>query len=63
MKVAMAFVFALAVTMVAVAFVQAESYSQSKSPRDEPNFKPVITKETVDGREVETIEFRSRLAG
>ena len=31
-------------------------------PIDEPNFKPTITKITENGKELEIIEFRSKIA-
>lgn len=62
MKIAIVLVLVFAATLVSVVFIQAESYSQSKLPKDEPNFKPEITKEIIDGRVVEIIEFKSRLA-
>lgn len=31
------------------------------SPIDEPNFKPTITKITENGRELEIIEFKSKI--
>jgi hypothetical protein len=31
------------------------------SPIDEPNFKPTITKITEDGRNLEIIEFKSKI--
>ena len=42
---------------------QAESVAETRrSPSEEPNFKPEITRQIIDGREVEIIEFKSKFA-
>lgn len=47
------------VSIVTVAYVQAEL--GKILPKDEPNFKPTITNGTYNGKDVEIIEFKSKL--
>ena len=50
------------VSIVTVAYVQADLNPLGKIlPKDEPNFKPTITNGTFNGKDVEIIEFKSRL--
>lgn len=56
---------ALILLVAASAFVVIELHYASAegkiSPIDEPNFKPTITKITENGRELEIIEFKSKI--
>lgn len=45
-----------------IAYVDADSDQNRKSLRDEPNFYPKVTSENINGKTVEIIEFRSKLA-
>ncbi|TVL97623.1 MAG: hypothetical protein CV087_22130 [Candidatus Brocadia sp. WS118] len=56
---ALAIVCAIAAS---IAYVDADSDQSRKSLRDEPNFYPKVTSEKIDGKIVEIIEFRSKLA-
>lgn len=48
--------------VTSAAYVEADSNQDRKSLREEPNFYPKITSEKINGKTVETIEFKSRLA-
>ena len=56
---------ALMVLVAASVFVILELNQASADgkilPRDEPNFKPKITKITENGKELEIIEFKSKI--
>ena len=50
------------VSIATVVYVHAELNPLGKIlPKDEPNFKPTITNGTFNGKDVEIIEFKSRL--
>jgi len=50
------------VSIATVVYVYAESNPPGQIlPKDEPNFKPTITKGTFNGKDVEIIEFKSKL--
>jgi hypothetical protein len=57
---------ALALLVIASIFVTVElnhAFAEGKLlPKDEPNFKPTITKIVENGRNLEIIEFKSKLA-
>lgn len=61
MKVALLLIVMIAITIATVTYVSADAISKTL-PKDEPNFKPKITHEIIDGRDVEIIEFRSKFA-
>jgi hypothetical protein len=56
---------AILLLVAASAFVIIElNYATAEgkiSPIDEPNFKPTITKVTENGKELEIIEFKSKI--
>jgi hypothetical protein len=35
--------------------------SDENEPQDQPNFKPKVTKETINGKNVEIVEFKCKL--
>lgn len=56
---------ALIILVVASVFVMMELNQASADgkilPKDEPNFKPKITKITENGKDLEIIEFKSKI--
>jgi len=58
-------VLVMLLLVAALAFVIVElNYATAEgklSPIDEPNFKPTITKITENGRNLEIIEFKSKI--
>jgi hypothetical protein len=55
----------LAIMLTLTVFIVVNVYALADSkvqPKDEPNFKPTITKGTFNGKDVEIIEFKSKLA-
>jgi hypothetical protein len=61
MKAYVILVMMLAMTIFTVADVYAESGSKVP-PKDQPNFHPKITKEKIDGKNLEIVEFQCKLA-
>jgi hypothetical protein len=59
MKFAILILVIFLVSVVTVAYVQAEI--DKILPKDVPNFKPTITNGTYNGKDVEIIEFKSKL--
>jgi hypothetical protein len=59
MKVAILILAIFLVSVVTVAYVNAEL--GKILPKDEPNFHPTITNGTYNGKDVEIIEFKSKL--
>lgn len=63
MKTAVLFLLVIVgVVVTSVAYVEADSNQDRKSLREEPNFYPKVTSEKINGKIVEIIEFRSKLA-
>ncbi|WP_268543609.1 hypothetical protein [Candidatus Nitrosotenuis cloacae] len=63
MKTAVLFLLVIVgVVVTSVAYVEADSNQDRKSLREEPNFYPKVTSEKINGKIVEVIEFRSKLA-
>lgn len=56
---------ALIILVAASVFVMMELNQASADgkilPKDEPNFKPMITKITENGKDLEIIEFKSKI--
>ena len=51
-----------AVSITTIVYVYAESHPLDQIlPKDEPNFKPTISQGTFNGKDVEIIEFKSKL--
>ncbi|HXV66193.1 MAG TPA: hypothetical protein VD731_03035 [Nitrosopumilaceae archaeon] len=62
MKFAILLLAIFAVSITTIVYVNAESHSLGQIlPKDEPNFKPTISKGTFNGKDVEIIEFKSKL--
>jgi hypothetical protein len=61
MKAYMILVMMLVMTIFTVADVYAESGSKVP-PKDQTNFHPKITKEKIDGKNLEIVEFQCKLA-
>jgi hypothetical protein len=59
MKFAILILAIFLVSVVTVAYVNAEL--AKILPKDEPNFKPTITNGTYNGKDVQIIEFKSKL--
>lgn len=59
MKFAILILAIFLVSVVTVAYVNAEL--GKILPKDEPNFKPTITNGTYNGKDVQIIEFKSKL--
>jgi hypothetical protein len=59
MKVAILILAIFLVSVATVAYVNAEL--GKTLPKDEPNFKPTITNGTYNGKDVQIIEFKSKL--
>jgi len=50
------------VSIATVVYVYADSIPLNQIlPKDEPNFKPTISTGTFDGKEVQIIEFKSKI--
>jgi hypothetical protein len=61
MKTIILLIFLFAVIVATVTYVQADAVGKIL-PKDEPNFKPKVTHEIIDGRNIEIIEFKSKFA-
>ncbi|CDI05044.1 hypothetical protein [Candidatus Nitrosotenuis uzonensis] len=61
MKTTILLILVLVVTVATVTYFQADAAGKIL-PKDEPNFKPKITHEIIDGRNIEVIEFKSKFA-
>ncbi len=62
MKFAILLLVIFIVSIATAVYVYAESNPLGQIlPKDEPNFKPTITKGTFNGKDVEIIEFKSKL--
>ena len=62
MKVALFVLVIFVISITTIVYVYAESRQHEKTlPIDEPNFKPSISKGTFEGRDVEIIEFKSKI--
>jgi hypothetical protein len=59
MKVVILILAIFLVSVATVAYVNAEL--GKTLPKDEPNFKPTITNGTYNGKDVQIIEFKSKL--
>lgn len=59
MKFAILILAIFLVSIATVAYVNAEL--GKILPKDEPNFKPTITNGTYNGKDVQIIEFKSKL--
>ena len=59
MKFAILILAIFLVSVVTVAYVNAEL--DKILPKDEPNFKPIITNGTHNGKDVQIIEFKTKL--
>ena len=62
MKTALVLMVLLAVSIVAIAGTYSASAFEKILPKDQPNFKPQITKTIVDGKIREVVEFKSKLS-
>lgn len=61
MKAHVILVMMLAMTIFTVADTSAETDTKMQ-PKDQPNFHPKITKEKIDGKNLEIVEFNCKLA-
>lgn len=62
MKFAILLLAIFLVSIVTVVYVYAESNPFSQIlPKDEPNFKPTISNGTFNGKDVQIIEFKSKI--
>lgn len=61
MKAYVILVMMLAMTIFAIADAHATTGSKVQ-PKDQPNFHPKITKEKINGKNLEIVEFQCNLA-
>jgi hypothetical protein len=62
MRTAVALMILVVVSIAAAAGTYSASALEKILPKDEPNFKPQITKIIVNGKTQEIVEFKSKLA-
>jgi hypothetical protein len=60
MKFAILFLAIFLVSIATVVYAESNSFSQIL-PKDEPNFKPTISNGTFNGKDVQIIEFKSKI--
>ncbi|QLH09640.1 hypothetical protein [Candidatus Nitrosotenuis sp. DW1] len=55
----------LAVMLIMTVFVISDTHAETDSkvqPKDQPNFHAKVTKEKIDGKNLEIVEFQCKLA-
>jgi hypothetical protein len=60
MKIQLALIALLIVSFLAVADADTTRFDE-KAPEEQPNFKPTVTQDTVNGKNVEIVEFKCKL--